>query len=153
MVSGRVLLVSVESAICVHPGVIMVGLMVMVMVLLRMRMCWLALVVAGQVEGLSVPPVALRLLQGLHGTRGPLAVIEGVAAASFVGLLVLVVPVAVPVTLARTLLRVLAPALDRRAWQRGSDLDQRSSHRFSRLKSISNLAFSLFFLYSFFGHL
>ncbi|TNN87681.1 hypothetical protein EYF80_002028 [Liparis tanakae] len=68
--------------------------------------CGLALMVAGLVESLRVPPVAFRLLQRLHGAGGPLAVIERVAAASLVGLLVLLVllvvavPIVVPVTLA-----------------------------------------------------
>lgn len=101
VVSVMVLLVAIESAICIHHTILMARLMAMVL----LGVCGLALRVAGLVESLRVPPVAFRLLQRLHGARGPLAVIERVAAASLVGLLVLlVVPIVVPVTLAETLI-------------------------------------------------
>lgn len=109
MVSMMVLLVAVISAVCVHHSIIVAGLWLMEW----LGLCWLVLIVAGRVEGLRMPPVALRLLlQRLHGARGPLAVVKGVASPSFMGCLMWVVPVVMSVTLAYTLIQFFASPLD-----------------------------------------
>lgn len=59
MVSVMVLLVAIESAICVHHASVVAWLLLLV----GLGMCWLVLMVAGLVENLRMLPVAFGLLQ------------------------------------------------------------------------------------------
>ena len=72
VVSVMVLLVATEAAICGHDAIIVTWLLLMVW----LGMCVVVLMVTGLVESLGMPPAAFRLLERLHGARGPLAVIK-----------------------------------------------------------------------------
>lgn len=62
MVNVMVLLVAAEGAICIHHAIIVAWLLLLLL-MVRLGMCWVVLMVAGLVESLGVPPVAFRLLQ------------------------------------------------------------------------------------------